>query len=285
VALRTEAPLPVHERVWHENRPPEGWLPRLDLAELWSERELALVLALKDLRVRYKQTFFGIAWAILKPLAGVAIFTVFFGRLAHLPTDGLPYAVFVYSGLAIWLYFSSALTTSAQSLVDNRDLVAKVYFPRLLAPIAGVAPDLVDLGINLVVLGVFLVVYGVSPGPALATLPVWILAAVALAFAVGLWLASLNVKYRDVKYVLPFVLQLWLYASPVVYSTNLVQGAWRYLYALNPMVAVIDGFRWSLAGGPAPGPEALVSLAVGVAILCSGFVYFRRVESSFADLI
>jgi lipopolysaccharide transport system permease protein len=270
---------------WVENRPSSGWLPRLDVRDLWAHRELALVLALKDLRVRYKQTFFGIAWAALQPLLAVLIFTVIFGHLAHLPTEGLPYAVFVYCGLGIWLYVSGAVSGCAQSLVDNRDLVTKVYFPRLLAPIAAVLPGLVDLLPSLAIIGIFLGVYGVAPGPALVLLPLWILAGAVLALAVGLWLAALNVKYRDVRYALPFFLQIWMFGSPVVYASTLVHGDWRYAFAVNPMVTLVDGFRWSLAGGPAPGPEGLVSVAVVAAVLAGGFVYFRRVEQYFADVI
>jgi lipopolysaccharide transport system permease protein len=270
---------------WRENRPPAGRLPRLDTAELWRHRELALVLALKDFRVRYKQTFFGVAWAVLQPLVAVLIFTVVFGHLAKLPTEGLPYPVFVYGGLAVWLYVSSAVTAAAQSLVDNRDLVTKVYFPRLLAPIAAMLPGLVDLLPSLAIIGVFLGVYGVAPGPALALLPLWVAAAAVTALAVGLWLAAVNVKYRDVRYALPFLLQIWMFGSPVVYATSLVHGNWRYVFALNPMVTLVDGFRWSIANGPHPGAEAAVSLAVVVLLLLGGLVYFRRVEQYFADVV
>lgn len=273
------------DRLWVENRPERGWLPRLDTHELWAHRELALFFALKDLKVRYKQTFFGIAWALLQPLIGVLIFSIVFGRLARLPTDGIPYPVFVFAGLSIWLYFSSSVTAAAQSLVQNRDLVTKVYFPRLLAPLAAVFPGLVDLLFSLAIIAVFLTVYAVAPGPAVVLLPAWVLTAVALAVAAGLWLAALNVKYRDVRHALPFLLQVWLFASPVVYSSSLVEGTWRYAFAANPMVSVIDGFRWSLAAGPPPGTEALVSLLVGVLLLVSGFVYFRKVERYFADVI
>ena len=270
---------------WVENAPPRRGLPPLEARELWSHRELALILALKDLKVRYKQTFFGVAWALLQPLVGVLIFSVFFGRLAGLPTDGIPYPLFSYVGLTIWLYVSAAVATAAQSLVDNRDLVTKVYFPRLLAPLAAIVPGLVDYGIALAIVAVFLGVYGVVPGPALALLPVWIVLAGLLALGVGLLLAALNVKYRDVRQALPFLLQVWMFGSPVVYSSSTVEGAWRYLYAANPMVTVIDGARWSLANGPAPGPESLVSAAVVAVLLWSGFVHFRRVERHFADVI
>lgn len=270
---------------WVENAPSSGWLPRIDVHELWVERELALILALKDLKVRYKQTFFGVAWALLQPLVGVLIFTAVFGRAAHLPTGGLPYAVFVYTGLAVWLYFTSAVSTAAQSLVDNRDLVSKVYFPRLLAPVAAVVPGLVDLALSLPLIGVFLAIWSVAPGYQLALLPLWVLATIVTAFGVGLLLAGLNVRYRDVRFALPFLLQVWFFASPVVYTISLIDGPWRYVYALNPMATIVTGFRWSIAGGTAPGPEAFVSAGVVLLSLVSGFVYFNRVERSFADVI
>ncbi len=273
------------ERPWVENAPRTGWWPRIRLRELWDERELAVILAGKDLRVRYKQTFFGVAWVLLQPLVAVLIFSVVFGRAAGLPADGIPYPVFAYAGLAIWLYFTSAVTAAAQSLVDNRDLVSKVRFPRLLAPVAALFPALVDLAVSLPVIGVFLAVWSVAPGYRTLLLPLWALAAVVTAFAVGLLLAGLNVRYRDVRFGLPFLLQVWLFASPVVYSSSLVDGAWRYLYAVNPMASVVTGFRWSIAGGVAPGPEALVSVVVVLALLCVGFLYFDRVERSFADVI
>lgn len=277
---------PVAEpQLWVENRPPSRWLPTLDLRELWLHRELAMVFAMKDIRVRYKQTLFGVAWAILQPLLAALIFTIFLGRLAHVSSGGMPYPVFVYSGFTIWLYVSGAVSTGAQSLIDNRNLVTKVYFPRLLAPIAAVVPGLVDLVPSLAILAVFLVVYGVTPGPAIVLLPLWIAAAALLALGVGLWLSALNVRYRDVRYALPFLLQVWMFGSPVVYSASLVQGAWRYLYAANPMVMILDGFRWSVAGGSPPDATAVVSLAVLVLLLAGGLVYFRRVEQSVADLI
>lgn len=276
---------PGAELPWVENAPRVGRLPRLDLHELWTERELALILALKDLRVRYKQTFFGVAWALLQPLVAALIFTIVFGRAVQLSTDGIPYAVFVFTGITIWLYFSSAVAAAAQSLVDNRDLIAKVYFPRLLAPVAGVAPGLVDLGISLPIIGVFLVVWSVTPGIELVLLPLWVLAALVTAFAFGLLLAGLNVRYRDVRFALPFLLQVWLFVTPVVYSISVIQGGWRYVYALNPMATIVAGFRWSIVGGPAPGPEAFVSVSVVLLTLAGGFLYFTRVERSFADVI
>lgn len=270
---------------WVENRPPDRWWPRGALPELWAHRELALSLAQKDLAVRYKQTFFGVGWAILQPLLATLLFTVVFGRFAHLPADGLPYVVFAFAGMTIWLYVSSTVSAAAQSLVDNRDLVTKVYFPRLVSPVATLGSGLVALAISLVVLAVLMGIKGVAPGWQIVTLPLWLLVAVAVALAVGLWLSALNVKYRDVKHVLAFALQLWLFASPVGYSSSIITGAWRWLYAANPVVGVLDGFRWAVAGAQAPPAADLVSLAVGLVLLLGGFVYFRRLESHFADLI
>ena len=281
-----EAPLAEPPRAddWIENRPPSRW-GAFDLSEIWAYRDLGWTFAARDLKIRYKQTFFGVAWVLLQPLVAVLIFTVVFGHLARLPTEGLPYPVFSYSGMVIWLYFSSGITAAAQSLVANRDVVAKVYFPRVLAPIAAVLPGLVDLAISLVVLAVFMGAYNVAPGPALVLLPVWILFAVVVTLGAGVWLAALNVEYRDVKFVLGFLVQVWLFASPVVYSSSLVKGGWQYLYAVNPLVGVLDGFRWSVVGAPRPGLDVLVSLAVALALLVSGTIYFRRVESYFSDLI
>ncbi len=272
-------------KAWTENRAPTRWLPRLELGELWRFRELALVLALRDLKVRYKQTVLGLAWAIIQPLVAVAIFTVVFGRLAGLPSDGVPYAVFVYSGLVLWSYFSGALDSVAQSLLQNSDLVTKTYFPALIAPLALALPGLVDLLASLAFVGVMMAVYGVAPGFALVLLPLWIVACFLVVLAAGVWLSALNVQYRDVRHTMTFLIQVWLFASPVVYASSLVEGAWRYVYALNPMVTVLDGFRWSLVGGPAPGPEALVSAAVVAVLLACGLVYFLRAERGFADLI
>ena len=283
-AVRAAAP-ETGARRWVENRAVDGWLPRLDLAEVWASREIAVVLALRNIRIRYKQTFFGIAWALLQPLAAVGIFTLIFGRLAQVPSDGIPYPVFVYSGLAVWFYFSQSATLASESLAQYRELVTKVYFPRLLAPLAAVVPALVDLAISLLAVGVFMAIYGVAPTEAIALLPVWLVALVILTFGVGTWLSALNVQYRDVRNALAFLLQLWFFASPIVYGSSLVEGSWGFLLALNPLVGLLEGFRWSLVGAPFPGPEALVSLATGIVVVASGIVYFGRAQRRFADLI
>jgi lipopolysaccharide transport system permease protein len=270
---------------WTENRPSKRWLPRLDLRELWSSRELALILALKTLKVRYKQTAVGVAWVLLQPLLGVAIFTVFLGRLAGLESEsGVAYPLFVFTGLIMWLYIAGAVSAAAASLFEQRELLTKIYFPRLLAPVAAVIAPLMDLAVSLAIATIFIVWYDARPTFALLLLPLWIAAALLLAFAVGAWLAALNVKYRDVRHALPFFLQVWFFASPVVFATSVVDERWRYVYALNPAVGIIDGFRWSLASGPRPGAYALVSLGATLLILVVGVVYFRRVERYIADI-
>jgi lipopolysaccharide transport system permease protein len=272
-------------RAWTENAPSRGWFPRIDLPELWSSRELVLILALRNIKIRYKQTLLGVAWAILQPLAGVAIFTIVLGRLANIPSEGIPYPVFVFAGLALWMYFSNAASAAAESLVQYRDLVTKVYFPRLLAPLAAILPGLIDLGISLLAVGVFMVVFGVVPSAAIAFVPFWILAAVLITFGVALWLSALNARYRDVRNALSFLLQIWLFATPVVYLSSLVHGGWHFLLAMNPIAGLVEVFRWSLIGAPAPGAWVLVSFAVGLLILLSGLIYFARVQRRFADFI
>jgi lipopolysaccharide transport system permease protein len=273
------------DRAWTENAPSRGWFPRIDLPELWSSRELVLILALRNIKIRYKQTLLGVAWAVLQPLAGVAIFTIVLGRLANIPSEGIPYPVFVFAGLALWMYFSNAASAAAESLVQYRDLVTKVYFPRLLAPLAAILPGLIDLGISLLAVGVFMVVFGVVPSAAIAFVPFWILAAVLITFGVALWLSALNARYRDVRNALSFLLQIWLFATPVVYPSSLVHGGWHFLLAMNPIAGLVEVFRWSLIGAPAPGAWVLVSFAVGLLILLSGLIYFARVQRRFADFI
>lgn len=270
---------------WREHRPSSDWLAALDLAELWRYRQVSYFLALRDLKLRYRQTFFGIAWVIIQPLAAAAIFTIVFGRLTDLPSDGLPYVVFVYAALAVWTYTSTAVGAAAESLVENREMVTKIYFPRVLAPLGAVFPGLVDLAISLVVLGILMAITAVTPGVALLLSPLWLSAAVVVALAAGLWLSALNVQYRDVRYALTFLLQLWFFATPVVFPSSLFEGVARYVFSLNPMVGVIDGVRWSLVDGPAPVAADVVSLVSGLALLVGGIVYFRAVERRFADVI
>jgi lipopolysaccharide transport system permease protein len=271
-------------RAWVENRPSRGFRG-LDLRELWRYRELAGFLALRDLKVRYKQAAFGAAWAMLQPLIGVIVFTVVFRRLARVPSDGIPYQVFAFLGLAVWTYVASGVTKAAQSLVTNSPLVTKIYFPRILAPLASVLPGLVDLGLSVPVLAVLMLVYGVAPTWAALTLPLWLLALFAVTLGVGLWLGALNVQYRDVSHAVTLLVQLWLFVSPVLYPSSLVPNAWQPVYALNPMTGVLDGLRWALLGTPWPGVDLPISLAVTTALLIGGVAYFQRVERRFADVI
>jgi lipopolysaccharide transport system permease protein len=271
---------------WTINKPPVRRWSGIDLREAWAHRELALFLALRTLKLRYRQTFFGVAWALLQPLVALAIFSVVFGRFARLPADGIPYAVFVYPALCIWTYVSTAVTASALELVEHQELVTKVYFPRVLAPAAALLPGLVDLTISLLLAGVLMAVTGVAPGPPVVLLPFWLLGAGMVALGVGLWLAALNIRFRDVRHTLPFVLQTWFFVTPIVYSSNVVDDeTFRLLFALNPLVLIVDGCRWSLLDAPAPPLVDLVSAGVAVALFVSGLVYFRASERRFADFI
>lgn len=270
---------------WRENRATRGWDVGRQLGELWPYRELALVLARRELTARYRQTAFGVAWAVIQPVAAALLFTAVFGRLADVPSDGLPYLVFVFAGLVAWTYFSATVSEASQLYVDNPELITKIYFPRLLAPLAALLPPLLDLGISLVILAAIMVAFGVAPGLALLTILVWLVLLVASAFATGLFLCALNIRYRDVRHALQYLLQLWLFATPVVFPSSLAEGWWSYVLALNPLAGIIDGLRWSLIDGPAPGPELAVSVATLVVLLLAALAYFRRAERLFADVI
>ena len=259
---------------------------RLGLSEIWEYRELLLFLAWRDLRVRYRQTVLGAAWAILQPLTAMVIFTFVFGRLAGLPSDGIPYPIFTYVALLPWTLFAGALTRVTTSVVGSSGLVSKVYFPRVLIPLSGLGSALVDFASGFLILVLMMLWYGIVPGWTVLALPFLIMLALGAALGVGLWLAALNVRYRDVSYVVPFVVQVWLYASPVGYSSTLVAPEWRWLYGLNPLVGVIEGFRWALVGATwRPGMLLMLSAVVVGALLVSGLMYFRRMEDSFADII
>jgi len=257
-----------------------------DFGELWAYRELLLFLAWREVRVRYKQSALGIAWVLIQPLITMVLFSVVFGRLAHLPSGALPYPLFVLSGLLPWQLFASSLTRAGGSLVQNANLLTKVYFPRLIIPLAAAIAGLVDFAISLILLVAVLIYYGVRPGWQMLALPLFVMLALLAAIAIGLWLSALNVRYRDIQVGLPFLIQIWFFATPVAYSASLVGGGLtRLLYDLNPMASVIQGFRWSLTGGPAPGIQLLGSTALLLAILIGGLIYFRRAEKTFADVV
>jgi lipopolysaccharide transport system permease protein len=246
---------------------------------------LLYFLVLRLVKLRYKQTVFGAGWAVLQPLLAMVAFTVVFGRLARLPSDGLPYAVFAYTALIPWTYFANTIGHASNSLVENERMLTKVYFPRALLPLASVIGGLLDLMISLVVLFGLLAVYGVRPSANIWALPIFVVLAALTAFAVGLWLSALNVRYRDVRHAVPFLVQFWLFVTPVAYSSSLVPVRWRAWYGLNPMVGVVDGFRWALLGRPEVPVSAAVSAVAVLALLLAGLSYFRRTERTFADII
>jgi len=259
----------------------------LNFRELWTARELLYFLAWREVRVRYKQTALGIVWILIQPLVTMLLFSLIFGRLAHLPSQDIPYPLFVLSGLIPWQMFAMSLTRTSGSLVASSNLLTKVYFPRLLIPLSAAVAGLVDFVFSLLLLALALVYYGVRPGWQLVLMPFFVLLALLTVVAIGLWLSALNVRYRDVHIALPFLVQVWFFASPVAYSATLVpHGFWSLVYSLNPMATVIAGFRWSLLGGSAPGIELVVgSTALVLAILVSGLIYFRTAEKSFADVV
>jgi lipopolysaccharide transport system permease protein len=265
-------------------QPSLGWSSRT-ISEIWAYRELLSFFIWRDIKVRYKQTLLGAGWAIVQPLMTMVVFTIFFGHLAKVPSDGLPYPVFSLMALVPWTYFASALAGCSTSLSGYQHIISKVYFPRLIIPLAAVIAPLVDFTIGFVMLVGFMAWYRIVPGPAVMWLPAFMLLALGTAAGVGVWLAALNVRYRDVRYVVPFVVQLWMFATPVAYPASLVPERWRAVYGLNPMAGVIEGFRWALAGGPAPGVITFVSAAVVVVLMTGGAIYFRKLEGTFADVI
>lgn len=265
-------------------KPSAGWVP-LRLVELWEYRELLYFFAWRDIKVRYKQTALGLAWALLQPVLAMFVFSLFFGRLARMDSDGLPYPLFNLAGLVPWLFFLHGLSEGANSVIGSRDLITKVYFPRLLIPLAPVLAGLLDLAIGVVLLVAVMSGYGVRLELRALTVLPFIGLAVLSAVGAGLWLAAMNVQYRDVRYVLPFLTQLWLFATPVVYSSSLVPAPWRPLYGLNPMVGVVDGFRWALLGASVSLTDLMVSICAAVVLAVTGALYFRRMERAFADIV
>ena len=265
--------------------PRKGWVA-LRLSELWEYRELLYFLVWRDIKVRYKQTALGAAWAIIQPFFSMVVFSVFFGRLAKIPSDGVPYPIFAFAALVPWAFFAHGLQSASDSIVGNSNLIKKIYFPRLVVPIAGVVSGLMDFAIAFVVLLGMMFYYNMVPTLNVLWLPLFLLLTLITALGVGLWLSALNVKYRDVRYTLGFLTQLWMYATPIAYPSNLLGEPWKTVYGINPMAGVVEGFRWALLGtATPPGFLALISACVSVLILISGAYYFRRMESEFADVV
>lgn len=280
-------PVPVHPGFTPVTRiePPRGWFD-LRLREVWQYRELLYFFILRDIKIRYKQTAIGITWVVLQPLMTMGVFTIFFGRLAKLPSQGLPYPVFYFAALVPWAYFSQALTGCTSIVVDNQNVITKVYFPRLILPFAAVCSGLLDFVIGLVVMFALTLWFGIHPPLTALLLPLIILLAMLTALGVGLWTSALNALYRDVRAVIPFVVQFWMLASPVAYPSSLVPLRWRWLYNLNPMAGVIDGFRWALTGqGQPPGIAMLASAAGVTVVLLGGLIFFQRMEGNVADRV
>jgi lipopolysaccharide transport system permease protein len=266
-----------------EARP--GWVS-LRLKEIWKYREFLYFLTWRDVKVRYKQTVLGAAWAIIQPLFTMLVFSLFFGRLAKIPSDGLPYPLFAYTALVPWTFFANSLSQCSNSLVGNSHLLTKVYFPRLAIPIGAVASQILDFVLAFIVLLGMMIYYGIGLKVQAFWLPCLLLLALIMALGAGLWFSALNVHYRDVRYILPFVVQFWMFATPIAYPSSLLSERWRMIYGLNPMAGVVEGFRWALLGEKSgPGPMILVSSVVALSLLVSGAFYFRRMEKTFADTV
>jgi lipopolysaccharide transport system permease protein len=265
-------------------RPPRKWVP-VDLHEIWNYRELLLSFTMRDIRIRYKQTALGFLWAVIQPLFMMLIFSIIFGNLAKIPSNGIPYPLFSFAALLPWMLFSEGLARSTLSLVENANIMTKVYFPRLIMPISGILSPLIDFIVSLSILALIMAFYGIVPTPNVVFLPLFVLLALATSLSIGIWLSALNVKYRDFQYTVPFIIQIWMYASPVVYPASMIPEAIRPLYGLNPMAGVIEGFRWALLGSEIPGPMIFISVCVVITLLISGMFYFRKMEQYYADIV
>lgn len=265
--------------------PSSGWVP-LQLGVLWSYRELLFFMAWRDIKVRYKQTVLGAAWAVLQPVITMVVMSLIFGHFAKIPSDGVPYPLFVFSGLLPWTFFTYAMTQASGSLINNANLISKVYFPRLIMPLAATVAGLMDFAIAFVVLILLMLYYHVMPTASVLLVPVFVVIALISALAVGIWFAALSVQYRDIRYTVPFLTQIWLYLTPIVYPSSATSGAFRVILALNPMAGAVEGFRWALLGGRgADGFSMITSNIVTVVILIAGLFYFRRMEQRFADIV
>ncbi|MDA8388807.1 MAG: ABC transporter permease [Nitrospiraceae bacterium] len=265
--------------------PSSGWVS-LRLSELWEYKELLYFLTWRDVKVRYKQTLLGVGWAVIQPFFTMVVFSLFFGRLAKMPSDGVPYPVFTFTALVPWTFFSNGLSQASNSLVGSANLITKVYFPRLAIPIASVLVGVIDFFLAFAILIGMMSYFGIAPTINILWLPLLLALVIVISLGVSLWLSALNVQFRDVRYVIPFLTQFWLFATPIAYPSSLLHEPWRTLYAINPMVGVVEGFRWALLGAKtAPGPMIIVSSSVALLVLASGALYFRRMEKTFADIV
>ncbi len=266
-------------------RPSRGWR-HVNLDEVWQYRELLYFLSWRDIKVRYKQTVLGAAWAIIQPVLTMAVFSLFFGKLANMPSDGIPYPLFTYTALVPWMFFANGLIQSSNSLVQNANMLKKIYFPRLIIPIATIVSGAVDFMLAFVLLLFMMGFYGIAPTANVVWLPLLLVLGISTALGVGLWLSALNVQFRDVRYVIPFLTQFWLFATPIAYPSSLLSEPWRTVYGLNPMVGVVEGFRWALLGTQTvPGFTVAISAVVSLTLLVSGMFYFKRMEKTFADTV
>ena len=284
MSARAETPLLATPPVLRITPPARWWA--LPFGELWQYRELVYFFVWRDVKIRYKQTAIGAAWAVLQPLLTMILFTLVFGKLAHISSEGLPYPIFYYSALLPWMYFATSLQNATSTIVDNQRLITKVYFPRLALPLSSVFSGLADFGVSFLMFIAMMIYYGTRPTAAILWFPVFLFLALLTALGVGLWLSALNAIYRDVRYVVPFLVQFWMFASPVAYPSSLVPEKWRWLYGLNPMSGVIEGFRWSLAGhGDPPGRMLFVSIGVVLIVLAGGVSFFQKMETTVADVV
>ena len=285
--IPTTAPESITQRVLPKKRiqPSNGWIS-LRLEEVWAYRELLYFFVWRDIKIRYKQTVMGISWAIIQPVFTMVIFSLFFGQLAGVPSDGIPYPIFSFAALVPWTFFANALNLTSNSLVNSADMIKKIYFPRLTLPMATVLAGILDFAVAFIVLLGLMIFYGMTPTLNVVWLPLLLLLALVTSLGVSLWLSAMNVQFRDVRYTIPFLTQAWLFATPIAYPSSLLSEPWRTLYAINPMVGVVEGFRWALLGtDTAPGPMVIVSAMVAIGILVSGAFFFRRMEKTFADVV
>ena len=265
-------------------QPAKAWVG-LKLGELWEYRELLYFLVWRDIKIRYKQTVLGASWAVIQPVFTMIVFSIFFGKLGKIPSDGIPYPIFSFAALVPWVFFSNALSQSSNSVVGSSNLITKVYFPRLVIPLSSVGSGLIDFLLAFLVLIVMMAGYGIVPTANILWLPVFVLFALLTALGAGLWLSALNVQFRDVRYVIPFLTQFWLFATPIAYPSSLLAEPWRSIYGCNPMVGVVEGFRWVLLGSGYPGASLWFSGGVSAALVISGLYYFRKMEKTFADIV